>query len=114
MRISDWSSYVCSSDLIDIRHARLMNCGQGDILDRCVKSASVRRLFACLGARRPRQVAARETMMTNGNQGGAAMRELTLRAIVRGGDRKSVVWGKSVSVRVDLGGRRLTKKKKKT
>src|SRR3546814_19899618 len=27
-------------------------------------------------------------------------------------DRKSVVWGKSVSVRVDLGGRRISKKKK--
>src|SRR3546814_18226298 len=30
-----------------------------------------------------------------------------------GGDRKSVVEGKSVSVRVDLGGRRCIKKKKK-
>src|SRR3546814_19759407 len=30
-----------------------------------------------------------------------------------GGDRKSVVEGKSVSVRVDLGGRRIIKKKKK-
>src|SRR3546814_17194329 len=29
----------------------------------------------------------------------------------RRGDRKSVVWGKSVSVRVDLGGRRSIKKK---
>src|SRR3546814_17373796 len=29
-----------------------------------------------------------------------------------GADRKSVVWGKSVSVRVDLGGRRIIKKKK--
>src|SRR3546814_15395176 len=28
-------------------------------------------------------------------------------------DRQSVVWGKSVSVRVDLGGRRIIKKKKK-
>src|SRR3546814_16465328 len=28
-------------------------------------------------------------------------------------DRKSVVWGKSVSVRVDLGGRRIIKKKMK-
>src|SRR3546814_17732778 len=27
-------------------------------------------------------------------------------------DRKSVVWGKSVSVRVDIGGRRIMKKKK--
>src|SRR3546814_18387164 len=32
---------------------------------------------------------------------------------VRLGDRKSVVLGKSVSVRVDLGGRRIIKKKKK-
>src|SRR3546814_17424015 len=31
-----------------------------------------------------------------------------------GGDRKSVVWGKSVSVRVDLGGRRIIKKKKQS
>src|SRR3546814_11244086 len=29
-----------------------------------------------------------------------------------GRDRKSVVWGKSVSVRVDLGGRRIIKKNK--
>src|SRR3546814_18388109 len=29
-------------------------------------------------------------------------------------DRKSVVWGKSVSVRVDLGGRRIIKKKNTT
>src|SRR3546814_20967301 len=28
-------------------------------------------------------------------------------------DRKSVVWGRSVSVRVDLGGRRIIKKKQK-
>src|SRR3546814_18569471 len=32
--------------------------------------------------------------------------------IGKGGDRKSVVSGKSVSVRVDLGGRRIIKKKK--
>src|SRR3546814_19364884 len=32
---------------------------------------------------------------------------------VSGADRKSVVYGKSVSVRVDLGGRRIIKKKKK-
>src|SRR3546814_20260888 len=31
----------------------------------------------------------------------------------RGLDRKSVVWGKRVSVRIDLGGRRYFKKKKK-
>src|SRR3546814_12730426 len=31
--------------------------------------------------------------------------------IMQAEDRKSVVWGKSVSVRVDLGGRRIIKKK---
>src|SRR3546814_16612203 len=36
-----------------------------------------------------------------------------LEAPRRGGDRKSVVWGKSVSVRVDLGGRRIIKKTKR-
>src|SRR3546814_16067268 len=34
--------------------------------------------------------------------------------LARHGDRKSVVSGKSVSVRVDLGGRRIVNKKKKT
>src|SRR3546814_20878893 len=33
------------------------------------------------------------------------------RSIIRPLDRKSVVWGKSVSVRVDLGGRRIINKK---
>src|SRR3546814_12330091 len=37
---------------------------------------------------------------------------LTFRRSCREGDRKSVVSGKSVSVRVDLGGRRIIKKKK--
>src|SRR3546814_15240882 len=36
-----------------------------------------------------------------------------LSEISYGQDRKSVVWGKSVSVRVDLGGHRIIKKKKK-
>src|SRR3546814_13324519 len=40
----------------------------------------------------------------------AVERERTVHALVR--DRKSVVSGKSVSVRVDLGGRRIIKKKK--
>src|SRR3546814_14085173 len=38
---------------------------------------------------------------------------VALEIIIARGDRKSVVEGKSVSVRLDLGGRRLIKKKKK-
>src|SRR3546814_17688094 len=40
---------------------------------------------------------------------GRHLQELTRQPI----DRKSVVWGTSVAVRVDLGGRRIIKKKKK-
>src|SRR3546814_19853312 len=48
---------------------------------------------------------------------GGSLGTVTKRAFARRGlagadiDRQSVVWGKSVSVRVDLGGRRLIKKK---
>src|SRR3546814_20294323 len=38
-------------------------------------------------------------------------RDLPNPCVVGGSDRKSVVYGKSVSVRVDLGGRRIIKKK---
>src|SRR3546814_15016992 len=71
MRISDWSSDVCSSDL---RRHRVAGHGHR------------------IGARWSRN----------------RVRPLRPRA-----DRKSVVKGKSVSVRVDLGGRRLIKKKTK-
>src|SRR3546814_19486639 len=85
MRISDWSSDVCSSDL----------GGRG----RC---GGVR-----AGARRaplrppPRWRDAR-----------CADHVADRREPVVGTDRKSVVSGKCVSVRVDLGGRRIIKKKK--
>src|SRR3546814_16752027 len=39
--------------------------------------------------------------------------EVSERPLIAVGDRKGVVWGKSVSVRVDIGGRRIIKKKKK-
>src|SRR3546814_17383890 len=71
MRISDWSSDVCSSDLIASRAAA-----------RCRDAAG----------------------------GNAAGRGWC--STIQGIDRKSVVKGKSVSVRVDLGGRRIIKKKK--
>src|SRR3546814_3067389 len=78
MRISDWSSDVCSSDLryhrgTVRRHLQMARLGQGR---------------PCLGHRH-------RLYGTGGH-----------------GDRKSVVSGKSVSVRVDLGGRRIIKKKK--
>src|SRR3546814_18055746 len=92
MRISDWSSDVCSSDLLafsyvgerfkdritefaaDFGSKLVFDCDVGD-------DAQIAKLFTDLSQTWPRL------------------------------DRKSVVSGKSVSVRVDLGGRRIIKKK---
>src|SRR3546814_13529478 len=59
---------------------------------------------------RLRQVQAAEPLCL-GRPGERAASLLLLRDGHDGGDRKSVVSGKSVSVRVDLGGRRIIKKK---
>src|SRR3546814_14605589 len=104
MRSSDWSSDVCSSDLG--RFARAVARSP----DRAASAAALlhrragrhlRRLFLFFRSdlRFPAPAAA---------QGGAEQGDL--QPDFRG-DRKSVVWGKRVSVRVDLGGRRLIKKK---
>src|SRR3546814_20626144 len=76
MRISDWSSDVCSSDL----------------------------LFAALAIWMYYTIA-----HVPGGQPIGALERVAAKAAQ---DRQSVVSGKSVSVRVDLGGRRIIKKKK--
>src|SRR3546814_14408881 len=86
MRISDWSSDVCSSDL---RRYRPGEWRQG-------RGRQHRQWRHRRRQRRPRP-----------RHRGRQWRRPP-------GDRKSVVSGKSVSVRVDLGGRRIIKKKKKT
>src|SRR3546814_11100269 len=75
MRISDWSSDVCSSDLARIAASRTWR-----------------------GVSKSGSPAASETMSRPSRCMSA--------------DRKSVVEGKSVSVSVDLGGRRIIKKQK--
>src|SRR3546814_11699093 len=104
MRISDWSSDVCSSDLSArlrasrsatsyLRPIAAMNAGSiGDGSLRTVGGGPIRSDPCASGPFR----AARESLS------GAS-------PSVR--DRKSVVSGKSVSVRVDLGGRRIIQKK---
>src|SRR3546814_1433372 len=87
MRISDWSSDVCSSDL-----AARISRSQPSFQART--SASMR------------DVRSRR-------RGAPPTAPMTARWNPRSrSDRKSVVEGKSVSVRVDLGGRRIIKKKK--
>src|SRR3546814_19588203 len=99
MRISDWSSDVCSSDLVKRDAIALLHPARferiGKAADLAVELA-VGQLAACLrgivGLPDDRNIV-------------AALRQI---------DRKSVVSGKRVSVRVDLGGRRIIKKKKET
>src|SRR3546814_15515270 len=93
MRISDWSSDVCSSDL-----PTYIRCAaQGN------HSAMTQRGNP-LGQRRVAHEQALEAAAH-------AARNTECTHFVGQGDRKSVVSGKSVSVRVDLGGRRIIKKK---
>src|SRR3546814_19293109 len=79
MRISDWSSDVCSSDL----HRVGKQAGDGGL--------------------------ARARRTPEDDRGEAAGGDHAADRPLR--DRKSVVKGKSVTVRVDLGGRRIIKKK---
>src|SRR3546814_13788324 len=121
MRISDWCSYLCSSDLaflyLDARYQSRANLsysattapdyfqdgyalvngriGIGDIDGRITLEAWARNLF-------------NKRAWTGIYQ--ASTQTGTIAAFI---DRKCVVSGKGVSVRGDPGGRRLIKKKKK-
>src|SRR3546814_12444792 len=117
MRVSDWSSDVCSSDLVDLgavddrdRHGAFdlgtLQARTGD-LD-AVEGGGVGRGFLVL--------VLGECDSCAGEGGAGREREqdrITEPVGLPDQDRKSVVSGKRVSVRVDLGGRRIIKKKKK-
>src|SRR3546814_14900737 len=92
MRISDWSSDVCSSDLC--RAARVTGTTSSSVV---MPSASCTRARMASAAKPICAAGARSRLSDHSHS-----------AI----DRKSVVSGKSVSVSVDLGGRRLIQIKK--
>src|SRR3546814_12723306 len=112
MRISDWSSDVCSSDLrslmTDFKPA-LLALADGSVF----KGVSIGSDGQTVGE------VVFNTAMTGYQEilTDPSYREqivtLTYPHIGNVGERKSVVRGKSVSVRVDLGGSRVLKKKKK-
>src|SRR3546814_14371690 len=85
LRISDWSSDVCSSDLFEQQRRRF-----GDAVERGARGELAR-----VGQRGLVHIVAFAGKRAAGERA-----------------RKSVVLGKSVSVRVDLGGRRIIKKNK--
>src|SRR3546814_19933475 len=90
MRISDWSSDVCSSDLRSLRAIHFCDSLWG--MD--MNDLPPARAAATLIIFRDREDGPAELLMMERS------RKMDL-------DRKSVVSGKSVSVRVDLGGRRI-------
>src|SRR3546814_19373621 len=94
MRISDWSSDVCSSDL-----RRWAPWLAFLLIIACWEAASDTGLLPALFMPAPHEVlSALYLLLASGP------------LFVHIADRKSVVSGKSVSVRVDLGGRRIIKK----
>src|SRR3546814_14716100 len=109
MRISDWSSDVCSSDLpVERRHLVLHE--PGALVQDPVHHVG-------LGVAEPLQrgqLAERGDAVEHEPDVVEGRGVVSHGADTTGGDRKSVVEGKSVSVRVDLGGRRILKKKKNT
>src|SRR3546814_20194788 len=97
MLISDWSSDVCSSDLGEGR-----SCEASLVPDHADTAADLWRLEKC--PRQIHRILRRDDLLRAVQPGSRATQSQSSWA-----DRKSVVKGKSVSVRVDLGGRRILK-----
>src|SRR3546814_16524074 len=93
MRISDWSSDVCSSDLTERPFTSPLN------------DEHRAGTFACAGCALPLYSSKTKFESHTGWP--------SFWAPLKGADRKSVGSGKSVSVSVDLGGRRIIKQKQK-
>src|SRR3546814_20892144 len=105
MRISDWSSDVCSSDLPSRKERRMS------------AAMAVAPVLVHQGIREHRSgrleaAAALYGRALRADPFDADALHLLGLLNLQSGDRKSVVSGKSVSVRVDHGGRRIIKKKK--
>src|SRR3546814_18073759 len=110
MRISDWSSDVCSSDLLITGRHELRYSGSGRVWGVYALDEKTGKVHAHVG---------RATILASGGAGrvypfSTAPRGATgdgLAMAWRAGDRKGVEEGKSLCVRVDIVCRSLIKKK---
>src|SRR3546814_14821167 len=110
MRISDWSSDVCSSDLGKVSRNE-DSCSIRQPRNSPARRRKASDVLGALGksARDSGDVATVPISVDNNSRLFAdSLRQRNLRSL----DRKSVVKGQSASVRVDLGGRRIIKKQK--
>src|SRR3546814_14945992 len=110
MRISDWSSDVCSSDLLLPQGPSLGmpedQAGRFVLEMEQVEIAADLAVVAALGLFEHVQVG---VLVVFGGPGRAV--DALEHLVVAVGDRKRVGWGQSVSVGVDAGGRQSNKKK---
>src|SRR3546814_16075244 len=122
MRISDWSSDVCSSDLRVLRRLGLQLAGRGDVGDQrdveeqaALAAELVTELADRLQEGQPLDVAdgaadlADDEVLVGEDRAHEGLAGVGDVGDDLHGDRKSVVYGKSVSVRVNRGGRRSNK-----
>src|SRR3546814_12720939 len=107
MRMSDWISDVCSSDL-NYGSVESVLSGIGARYQRAGEAGKPALLVSFLNNRKA------VLMFGSCNADGSACKALSIQSFwtkIAKTARKSVVQGKRVSVRVDLGGRRLITKK---
>src|SRR3546814_11540548 len=102
MRISDWSSDVCSSDLF-------RGAADGTTGPRSVKKSALRCGYPCLSRSRP---GAARAGVDGAGAAGQPCRGKAGGCRAADGDRQSVVEGNSVSARVGPGGGRCIKETK--
>src|SRR3546814_17527554 len=117
MRISDWSSDVCSSDLDQVPAAawpygRESFAGPLQSGFRPVHQESRNRRAVAPGESNSAPTDLPDSRDAPVQPATGLQRSRRAHRKFPGSDRKSVVSGKSVSVRVDLGGRGILKKKK--
>src|SRR3546814_16163355 len=118
MRISDWSSDVCSSDLLGVElgwigndEQRAVACHVADIGVFLNDDPADRRGDG-IGLQGVAGFDAQQRLALANSLSELARHPDDLTGEARANDRKSVVEGKSVSVRVDIGGGGVLKKKK--
>src|SRR3546814_14632920 len=99
MRISDWSSYVCSSDLAVADVARF------------VELPHVEQVAGVLPIQRGHQLAGVQLVRCQNRQLELDAEQIAGLGAQRPPDRKNVVLGKIVTGLIDLGGCRVIKKK---
>src|SRR3546814_19114207 len=122
MRISDWSSDVCSSDLmlpiVAAQQHKLApdveRCDLDDVKPTVRGAAARQRADAETETGAAGDPGEQQDQPQNEEQGEQKAKVVRLhgRSSAYDSDRKSDGWGKRVAVRVDIGGRSIIKKKK--